>query len=444
MVRIRDFTQGSIVKSLLKFSIPLFIGNLLQQLYNVVDSIIVGKFISSSALASVGASFALMVLINSIIFGLCIGSSTLFSIEYGKKNLNALKNAIYISFVFILSFTILLNLLLYFNIDRLIDFMNIPKNIIFDTKSYLVIVLLGVVASFIYNFISAILRSIGNSKVPVIFILISTIINIILDLYFIVILKMGVKGAAYATVISQYVSALGIFIYYHITQKTLRLNKHDMYFKMEVFKSICNFSIITSLQLSVMNFGILIVQSIVNKFGVATIAAFTSSVKIEALAYMPAQDFSNALSTFIAQNFGAQNKERIKKAFISSIKITTIFCIFISILVFIFSKELLEIFINKENVEILNIGSSYLRVVSPFYFAIGLLFLLYAYFRAIGKTQISLYLTIVSLGTRVVLALILSKIIAFNGISYSIILGWIIADLIGFYLVKKKKISFNK
>lgn len=300
---------------------------------------------------------------------------------------------------------------------------------------------MGIIAIFLYNFFSAYLRSIGNSVIPLIFLAISSILNIILDLYFVLVLKMGVGGAALATVLSQYVSGIGIMLYTLLKYKEVLVIFKISYLKRERIKQIISFSLLTCIQQSVMNLGILVVQGLVNSFGTVVMAAFAAAVKIDAFAYMPVQDFGNAFSTFIAQNYGAKEKERIQKGLKEAVRISSIFCIIISILVYIFAKPLMMIFIDANETSIILEGVRYLRIEGAFYMGIGCLFLLYGLYRALGRPGMSVVLTVFSLGTRVALAYILSSIptLGVTGIWWSVPIGWALADIVGLVYYKKNK-----
>lgn len=271
------------------------------------------------------------------------------------------------------------------------------------------------------------------------FLIISTVINIVLDYLFVVPMNMGIQGVAYATVIAQIFSAVGIVIYSVAKLPQVRINKKHMIFKKHMFSRIASFSLLASVQQSIMNFGILMIQGLVNSFGVNVMAAFAAGVKIESFAYMPMQDFGNAFSTFIAQNKGARNQERIKVGIKSTIKVIAIYSLIISALVMVFAGPLLKIFIDATEVQILDIGMGYVYVVAPFYILIGYLFMFYGLYRGLGKSGISIILTIASLGTRVILAYSLSAIasIGLVGIWWSIPIGWVLADLLGLILLLK-------
>ena len=437
---IGKLTEGNITRALIKFSIPMILGNLLQQLYNVADTFIVGHYIGTDALAAVGSSFTIMTFLTSIILGLCMGSGILFSMFYGAKQLDKMKTSFFVSFVGIGIFSIGLEIVCLLAIDLILNFMNIPRDIFTDTHQYLFIIFLGLVFTFIYNYFSSLLRALGNSKIPLIFLALASIINIGLDIYLVAEVAMGVAGAAVATLIAQAFSAIGIMLYVFLSQKELLPQRKHWHFEREIFEKIKAYSLLTCIQQSVMNFGILMIQGLVNSFGLVTMSAFAAAVKIDSFAYMPVQDFGNAFSTYIAQNKGAGLEDRIQKGFKVAVVMASIFCIFISALVFIFADKLMLIFIESSKSEIIYQGAQYLRIEGACYLGIGCLFLLYGYYRGVGKPGISVVLTVISLGTRVVLAYLLAPLFGTLAIWWAIPIGWFLADLIGImYGLKKER-----
>ena len=438
-----DLSKGPVVKSMLLFAIPMILGDLLQQCYNIADTLIVGRCLGEKALAAVGSSFTLMTFITSIILGLCMGSSALFSIRFGQKDENGLKEDICASFIFIAAVTVLLNVAAYASLGGLRVFLRVPDEVWGEMREYLFVIFMGIPAVFLYNYFASYLRAIGNSVIPLVFLAVSSLLNIILDLWFVIGFKMGVAGAAQATVIAQYLSGLGIMLYTLICYKRVHVIWKISCLKKERISEIVSFSMLTCIQQSVMNLGILMVQGLVNSFGTVVMAAFAAAVKIDAFAYMPVQDFGNAFSTFIAQNYGAKEKQRIQHGLKAAVCISAIFCIVISAFVFVFAKPLMMIFVDAGETHIIMEGVRYLRIEGAFYIGIGWLFLLYGLYRALGKPGMSVVLTIFSLGTRVVLAYILSAIpqIGVTGIWWSVPIGWALADIIGFLYYKIKKQS---
>lgn len=439
MKKERDLTSGNITSGLWAFAVPLMLGNVIQQFYNLADTWIVGRYIGNIGLAAVGSSYTLMTFLTYIIIGLCLGNSTFISMEYGKKNIEKIRNGIYISFVMILAVTVGIIIIFYGFLDEIIKMLQVPKDTVADMKVYLVYVFIGFFATFIYNYISNVLRAIGNSVIPLIFLGVSVVLNVFLDILFVAVLKMGIMGAAVATVISQYISALGTFGYYFFQYPQLKVRKSDIKWNKSNFKSILSLSGFTCIQQSVMNFGILMVQGLVNSFGTTVMAAFAVAVKIDTLAYMPVQDFGNAFSVFVAQNYGANKVQRINEGIKSAVISIIIFCILVSYAVFVFANDFMKIFVS--NNQVISVGMGYLRIEGAFYIGIGILFMLYGFYRAVDKPIMSVVLTVISLGTRVILAYVLSAIdfIGVTGIWAAIPIGWFLADLVGLIYMKKTK-----
>ena len=440
----RDLSKGPVVRSMLLFAIPMILGDLLQQCYNIADTLIVGQFLGEKALAAVGSSFTLMTFITSIILGLCMGSSALFSIRFGQRDENILQEDICASFFFIVAVTVLLNIIAYASLDGLRIFLRVPDEVWGNMREYLFVIFMGIPAVFLYNYFASYLRAIGNSVIPLVFLAVASVINIILDLWFVIGFEMGVAGAAQATVIAQYLSGLGIMLYTLVRYKQVHAIWKISCLKKERISEIISFSMLTCIQQSVMNLGILMVQGLVNSFGTVVMAAFAAAVKIDAFAYMPVQDFGNAFSTFIAQNYGAKEKKRIQQGLKAAVRISAIFCVVISVLVFVFAKPLMMIFVDAGETDIIMEGVRYLRIEGAFYIGIGWLFLLYGLYRALGRPGMSVVLTVFSLGTRVALAYILSAIpeIGVIGIWWSVPIGWALADMVGvlYYKIRKQSL----
>lgn len=434
----RDLTQGPITGTMLRFALPMIAGNLLQQFYNIADTLIVGRYLGVQALAAVGAAYTLMTFLTSILLGLCMGSGAVFSLRFGEKNETILKRSIFVSFVLIGTVALILNAIVFLFIDPIMGLLCVPGEIYALMREYLWTIFWGITAVFLYNYFASLLRAVGNSFIPLVFLGISAVLNIILDLVFVLVFGWGAAGAGAATVISQFVSGIGISLYTLIKMPEFRINKNHMRFDHSVLKEIAGFSFLTCAQQSVMNFGILMVQGLVNSFGASVMAAFAAAVKIDSFAYMPVQDFGNAFSTFIAQNYGAGKHDRIKKGIKSAVKTSILFCLFISLVVCVFAKELMLIFIQPLETEILAVGVQYLRIEGAFYCGIGCLFLLYGLYRAVRKPEMSVILTVISLGTRVILAYILSAVPAIGvvGIWAAVPIGWVLADLVGFLYYK--------
>lgn len=441
----RDLTTGSITGTMLRFALPMITGNLLQQFYNIADTLIVGRYLGVQALAAVGAAYALMSFLTSILLGLCMGSGAVFSLRYGEKNERMLKSSMFVSFVLVAAVALVLNTAVFLFIDPIMYLLCVPVEIYGFMREYLWVIFFGISAVFLYNYFACLLRAVGNSFIPLVFLGISALLNVGLDLVFVLVFKWGVAGAGAATVVSQFVSGIGICLYTYLKMPEFRINRSYMKMDRKVLAEISGFSFLTCVQQSVMNFGILMVQGLVNSFGAVVMAAFAAAVKIDSFAYMPVQDFGNAFSTFIAQNYGAKKFERIQKGIKSAVMTSVLFCVVISGAVFIFAEPLMKIFVSGAEKEIISVGVEYLRIEGSFYFGIGILFLLYGLYRAVKLPGMSVVLTILSLGTRVALAYGLSAIpmIGVRGIWAAVPIGWILADAVGviYYIKNKGKIE---
>lgn len=433
-----NLTQGGITGTLLRFTLPMMAGALLQQCYNIADTLIVGQFVGPEALAAVGSAYTLMVFLCSILLGLSLGSSTVFSQQYGRGSLSALRHSTWVSFVLILAITVVLNVAAFLALDPILRFLQVPAEVYPLMRDYLWIIFWGILFTFIYNFYAALLRAVGDSVTPLWFLSLSVVLNIGLDLFFILSLDWGIEGAAAATVIAQGAAALGIVIYTYRKRPELKIRRDEIYLDRATLKEITEFSTLTCVQQSVMNLGILMVQGLVNSFGTVVMAAFAAAVKIDAFAYMPVQEFGNAFSTFVAQNFGARKRQRIRRGIRQALLITCLFSLAISLLIFLFAEPLMLIFVKPDEVKILRIGAQYLRIEGAFYALIGILFLLYGYYRSVRMPGMSVVLTVLSLGTRVALSYALASLpaVGVTGIWWSIPIGWFIADLVGIVYYK--------
>ena len=439
-----ELTQGPVIRTMIRFAIPMILGDLLQQCYNIADTLIVGRFLGTDALAAVGSAFSLMTFLTSILLGLAMGSGTVFSIRYGQKKTKALKECVRASFALLGTITIILNLIVFSGIDWIIQILQTPAELSALMREYLIVIFVGLIGIFLYNFFAALLRALGNSLIPLVFLAVSAVLNIILDLWFVAGLKRGVAGAAEATVIAQYVSGIGIMLYAFRRFPQLFHSEEKIRLRRCRIREIAGFSALTCLQQSIMNLGILAVQGLVNSFGTVTMAAFAAGVKIDAFAYLPVQDFGNAFSIFIAQNYGAGKQTRIKKGIRAAALTTIAFGALISAAVFLFARPLMTLFIDAGERAVIHEGIGYLRIEGAFYPLIGLLFLLYGLYRALGRPGMSVVLTIISLGSRVTLAYALAAIpgIGVSGIWWSVPIGWLLADVLGvsYWLIRKKKL----
>ena len=435
----QDLTQGNITKTMIYFALPMILGNLLQQFYNVADTLIVGRFLGRDALAAVGSAYTLMTFLTSILLGLSMGAGAPFSIYQGRSDTERLRTAVVQAFLLIFIVCMGLYGVVYLGLETILTFLQVPAEVYPLIRQYLLVVFSGLLATFLYNFFACLLRALGNSLTPLLFLGISAVLNVVLDLVLVLVVPWGVGGAALATVIAQFASGLGITLYTLLLRKDLRPHLADLRWNVSILREIGSLSLLTCMQQSVMNFGILMVQGLVNRFGPVIMAAFAAAVKIDSFAYMPVQDFGNAFSTFVAQNYGARQYGRIREGIQKAVRLTLVFCLAVSVLVLFWARPLMLIFVQPQETATIAAGVTYLRIEGTCYWGIGCLFLLYGLYRAIKRPAMSLILTVISLGTRVALAYALAGPVGVRGIWISIPIGWLLADGAGLLYYRRHR-----
>ncbi len=444
MKREVNLREGGIISSMLLFSFPIILGNIFQQAYNLADTLIVGRFLGPGALAAVGSAYALMTFLNSLLIGLSMGAGALFSYSYGKGDLSGMRRDIYNSGVLFSLIAVTLTVVSYALTDEILTLLQTPEEIFREERAYIKVIFSGIFFVFLYNYVSYLLRSRGDSSTPLWFLVVSSLLNIVLDLVFIIPLGRGVKGAAEATVISQAVSGGGITVYFLLTGRDMLPRKDERKLEGRRIREIFRYSFLTSIQQSIMNFGILMIQGLVNSFGSTVMASFAAAVKIDTLAYTPSQEFGSAYSIFVSQNLGGGKMERIRKGTKGAFLVSSLFSLAISLVICLLSPSLMSFFVSLEETEVIRTGAEYLRIEGAFYIGIGILFLLYGYYRGIGRPEWSIVLTVISLGTRVLLAYTLSPILGEKAIWWAIVIGWLLADITGLTAMKGVRIKEGK
>ncbi|HIS52555.1 MAG TPA: MATE family efflux transporter [Candidatus Onthomonas avicola] len=438
-----ELTRGPVIPVMLRFAGPMILGDLLQQCYNIADTLIVGRFLGTDALAAVGSAFTLMTFLTSILLGLAMGSGTVFSIRFGQRDEQGLREGILASFVLLAAVAAALNVLVYAGMDGILWFLRVEGEIARLLEEYLTVIFAGLAGIFLYNYFASLLRALGDSVAPLIFLACSAVLNIALDLWFVVGLGRGVAGAAEATVLSQYLSGVGLAIYAVRRLPQLRRLRGTPLRAARV-REIAGFSALTCAQQSIMNLGILAVQGLVNSFGGTVMAAFAAAVKIDAFAYLPVQDFGNACSVFLAQNYGAGERSRLREGLRAAAVMAVLFGLLSSAVVWIFAGPLMGLFVPPGEAAVVAEGVRYLRIEGAFYWGIGLLFLFYGLYRAVGRPGMSVVLTVISLGTRVALAYALAALPAVGvvGIWWSVPIGWLLADLAGagYFFLRRERL----
>ena len=435
-------TKGNSAKILFYFAIPMILGNMFQQLYNIIDSIIVGNFVGAEALAAIGVSYPITFICITIANGAGIGCGVIISQYFGGKQITKIKSSIYTSIISIGIAGLILTIIGIIFVKKILLFMNTPYNIINDAEAYLRIYFIGVVFLFIYNISNSAFNALGNSKTPLIFLIGSSILNVILDLIFVTKFNMEVKGAAYATLIAMCISAVLSCIYLLIKVQKIEENaiKKAKIFDINILKDMSKIAFPSILQQSIVSIGNLLVQSLINSFGSVVIAGYTAAAKIDSITILPMVSMSNSVSTFTAQNIGAKKDERIKSGYKAAILMIGIFCVFAASMLFIFGNNIVGMFVDGEsNKDVINVGVNYMRIVSSCYFLMGLMVITNGILRAAGDMKFFLGSTIINLGVRVCMSYTIAQFTGVNGIWYAIPLGWVCASIFSVLRYKSGK-----
>lgn len=430
----KDMTSGEASKVLFLFAMPMVLGNIFQQFYNIIDSVVVGNFIGSKSLAAVGASYPIIFVCIAVATGASVGCSVVISQMFGAKYIGKMKTAIHTSVISIAIFSITLMIIGLISSRLLLTLLNTPKDIFEDANNYIRIYFVGIIFLFIYNITTSVFNSLGDSKTPLCFLIFSSIINVLLDLLFVIKFRLGIPGVAYATLIAQGVSAILSLIYLLKKIDKIKSKEKAKLFDINIFKKMCRIAIPSIIQQSIVSVGNLFVQSLVNGYGYETIAGYTAATKIDSITIMPMVSLSSAVSTFTAQNVGAKKNERVKKGYKSALLMIGIFCAFITLTLFIFGAKFIGIFVSiNGNEEIIKIGVEYLRVVSIFYVLMGIMVITNGVLRGSGDVKVFMLSSLTNLSTRILLAYLLAYIIGQRAIWFAIPLGWLFASIISVY-----------
>lgn len=427
----KDMTSGNPFNNIFCFAMPMVLGNIFQQFYNIIDSVVVGNFVSSKALAAVGASYPITFVFIAVATGASVGCSVVISQMFGAKCIGHMKTAIYTSFISIAVFSFTLMIIGLLSSSLILKLLQTPHEIFEDANTYLEIYFMGVMFLFLYNISTATCNALGDSKTPLGFLMFSSILNVLLDLLFVIKFKMGVSGVAFATLIAQGVAACLSITY--VLKKVRTINTGEKYklFDFSILKNMCKIAIPSAIQQSIVSIGNLFVQALVNGYGWETIAGYTAAIKIDSITIMPMVNLSSAVSTFTAQNVGAKKNERINSGYKSTLYMIVIFCICTGFILYIFGSNFIRMFVDSSsNEQVINTGVEYLRVVSMFYFFMGLMVITNGVLRGAGDVKVFMVSSLTNLGTRVVFAYTLAFIIGQSAIWWAIPLGWIFASTI--------------
>ena len=438
-----DMTTGNPVKLILLFSIPLLIGNIFQQFYSMVDTIIVGRFVGVEALAAVGTTGSMVFLVNGFVMGLTSGFAVLISQKYGAKDEAGVKKAVASSITLSIIATIIVTFISVISAKPLLTLMNTPSNIMKDASTYIIILYAGNVAIIFYNMMAAILRALGDSKTPLYFLIVSSVLNIILDLVLIINFKMGVAGAAYATVVSQGVSALLCVIYTYKKYKILRLKKEDFKVKKKYYRRHLKVGIPMALQFSITAIGIMTVQSAINIFGSTVIASYAAASKVLQLVMQPATTLGVTMATYCGQNIGAKRYDRIKLGVKKCVQISIITSLISAMVLIFLGKYFVMMFVSNPDAEILSYAQQVLNISAIFFIPLGLIFVYRNALQGIGDSFIPMMAGVYELVARAVVAFTLPTVLEFMGICLADHVAWFAAVIPLAYTYYKREKSFK-
>lgn len=421
----KDLTTGKIMPILVKFTIPLVLGNLFQLTYNAADSIIVGHFVGKEALAAVGICNPITTLMILFLNGLCMGASILMGMQYGAKDYKTLHRQISTTMISGVIFSIVLTVICVALAVPILRLMQVDPSIMNMTKEYLRIIFVGLVFTFLYNFFSSTLRALGDSNTPLYFLIISAVLNILGDLFFVIVLKAGSNGCAVSTVISEALCCLFCIIYIQKKVPILRLGKKWTVFDISLLKRTIAYGWASAMQQATVQLGKLGIQAIVNTMGVSVSAAFSVVNRIDDFAYTPEQNIAHAMTALMAQNKGAGKKDRMREGFRCGIVLEIIYGIAIFLICFILARPLMMMFVKDE--EVIRHGVVYLRLISVMYILPAFTNGIQGYFRGIGDLKITLISSFVNMGVRVLAAIPLVFVLGLGieALPFSYLAGWI-------------------
>lgn len=445
----QNMINGSPVKSLVFFALPMVIGNLFQQFYNIVDSMVVGNFVGEDALAAVGASYSVTMLFIAVATGAGIGCSVMISQLFGAKQLGRMKTAISTALLSIGALSIILMVFGLAISHKLLIFMGTPTDLIGDGTVYLRIYFMGLLFLFMYNILNSIFNALGESRVPLYFLIFSSIINIILDLLFVIAFQMGVAGVAWATLIAQGISACLSSICLFLKLRKIQIPENQQMerrvYSLPSLLSMCRIAIPSTIQQSIVSIGFLLVQVVINRYGASVMAGYTAASKIDSMAIMPMISVGNAISTFTAQNIGAGKPDRVKRGYHTGLFMVAVIGLTITFLLYLFGDFFIGAFLDSESSrEAISTGVEYLRVVSIFYVLMGIMNVTNGILRGSGYVGIFMASTLFNFTTRVLLAHLLSLLILQKAVWWSIPIGWAVGYIIaavGYYRGKWKNIK---
>lgn len=429
---LNDMTSGSPMKLILTFTIPMLIGSVFQQLYNMVDSIVVGRFVGPQALAAVGTSSPIIFMLIALVMGLTTGVGIIISQFFGAKRYEDVRRAVSTALIFQLIGALVMTVVGTLASRPLLELLRTPADVINDSAAYMRIYFLGLIFMFTYNAFAGILRALGDSRSPLYFLIVSTLVNVVLDIYFVANLGWGVAGVAWATLIAQAISVVLCIFYIYRRVPILQLKRHEFVFDRGIFATMIKVGIPSSIQQTVASMGFMAVQGLINSFGSTTMAAYTAAARMDSFAMMPIMSLGMAVSTYSGQNIGADKMDRVRHGVRSALILMVIACLFVSVLVYTLGPQMIAIFVDADQTEVISRGVEYMRTVSLFYIVFGIMGVFNGVLRGAGDTSIPMVTVAVDLAARVIAAYWLVTIpsISYRGTWWAIPVGWCVSCVI--------------
>ena len=436
----KDLTRGKEWKSIVLFTLPMIAGNLFQQLYNMVDGIVVGNYIGPQAFSAVGSGFSMTFLVVALMMGISGGMSVIISQLFGAKKMDQVKRAISTMYILAVAGGILCAVIGVLLVNPILKYiLAVPAEIFEMSSGYLTIMMWGIICMAPYNVITAILRALGDSKTPLYFLIVATVVNIVLDIYFVASLNMGVNGVAYATVIAQAVAAILSLIYVYIKVPLMRITKKDLAFDKQIFTQSLRLGLPTGLQQTLMSMGIMAVQRLVNSFGVDTMAAYTAGSRVEQLVAMPMMQLQMSLSTFVGQNIGAKQVERVKKGYKATMAMMIGWALVGGAILVVFAHTLIAVFVPEASGVVYDQGMEYLFVMGTFMFTFCVQGASTGLLRGAGDVFYPTLVTIVSFAVRLFVAYAFAPVFGTVAIWAALPIGWAVGSVIAYFRYKGGK-----
>lgn len=425
----KDFTTGNETRLIFNFAVPMLLGNVFMQLYQFVDTMIVGQFIGKEALAAVGASTPIIFMIIALVMGVGAGSSVVISQYFGAKQYDNVRTTCDTLFLFLIGAGIVVTVLGYFFSRSILNLMGLPEDILPHATEYLQIYFLGSILLFGYNAVSGILRGVGDSKTPLYFLIVAAVLNVGLDLLFVIVFEWGVAGAAWATLISQGVAFIASVIYVNHKHEFIRIRLFHTNFNKKIFAQCLRLGLPTGLQQMFVGAGNVAVMSIVSGFGTNVIAAYTAATRIDMFASLPIMNFSAALTSFVGQNISIGKFDRIHNGLRSTLLMMLVSVVFINVSIIIFAEPLIGIFTSDP--QVISYGRACLIIMNSFYFIFGIMFTFNGLLRGAGAAIVPMLTTLLSLWVvRIPVAALFSKWFGEVGIWWAVPIGWALGALV--------------